>query len=56
MIAFTRFMCALAGLAWSVLVVIKAYGLTIESWPWLVWGTIGTGLFMAASGAWSRNE
>jgi hypothetical protein len=51
---FAKFVCAVCGLAWSVLVAVKAYGLTIQSWPWLIFGTIGTLVLIGASGAWSK--
>ncbi len=37
----------LGGIAMSVLTTVKAYGLTIESWPWLIFGTIAGVLLIA---------
>lgn len=51
---FAKFLCALASIAWSVVVLLNAYGLTVQSWSWLIWGTIGTLLLLIASGAWDK--
>ncbi len=54
--ALSRFICAVCSLVWSVVVLLNAYGLTIHSWPWLIWGTIGTLVLCAGAGAWSKND
>jgi hypothetical protein len=55
-VTLAKFLCAVGGIAWSVVVMLNAYGLTIHSWSWLIWGTIGTGLLMVGSGAWSKDK
>jgi hypothetical protein len=54
--AFAKLFCALGGIVLGVLILINAYGLTIRSWPWLVWGTLGQLALLAASGAWSKSD
>ncbi len=52
---FAKLFCTIGSLVLSVAVMVNAYGLTIHSWPWLVFGTIGQLSLLAAGGAWSKN-
>jgi hypothetical protein len=52
--SFAKVVVTIVGLCWSVVVTVHAYGLTVQSWPWLIWGTIGTLVLFAAGGAWSK--
>lgn len=54
--ALSRFVCAICSLAWSVVVMLNAYGLHIQSWSWLIWGTLGTLVLLAGAGKWSNDE
>ncbi len=49
--AIRKFIFAIAGVAWSIAVTVNAYGLDIQSWNWLVWGTIGTFALLWLAGA-----
>lgn len=54
--AFAKLFCAVGSMILGVLVLINAYGLTIHSWNWLVWGMIGQLALLAAAGAWSKDR
>lgn len=54
--AFAKLVCAIGSMVLGVFVMVNAYGLTIHSWHWLIWGMLGQLVLLAAAGAWSKSN
>jgi hypothetical protein len=54
--AFAKLFCTIGAIVLGVATTINAYGLEIQSWPWLIWGVIGQLALMAAGGCFGGRD